>query len=248
MARHLLLYGTHPVTAAWLNPERKCRHLYGTQAALEAFAPAIAEAVSAELSRPAPIALDRDALDRLPPPGSVHQGLVLDAEPLPEVTLADVVIAAGAGPALLILLDQVTDPHNVGAIIRSAAAFGARGAVVQRRHAPEISGVLAKAASGAIEAVPLLRETNLARALAELREAGFVAIGLDEGGECTLAQAAGPERTVLVLGAEGAGLRRLVAEGCDLLARLPTRPPITSLNVSNAAAIALYEIARTRPD
>jgi len=246
VARHLLLYGTHSVAAAWLNPARACHHLYGLRTSLDAFATIIGKAASAGLKRPAPIVLDRDALDRLLPPGSVHQGLALDAQPLTEETLDDVLIAGGAGPGLLVLLDQVTDPHNVGAIVRSAAAFGARGVIVQRRHAPEISGVLAKAASGAIETVPILRETNLSRALAELRAAGFTAIGLDERGTGTLAEIVCGERVVLVLGAEGSGLRRLVAEGCDFHARLPTQPPISSLNVSNAAAVALYEIARRR--
>ena len=246
VARHLLLYGTHAVAAAWMNPQRLCRHLYGLRPALDALAPILGRADEAGLRRPGPIALDRDALDRLLPAGSVHQGLVLDAEPLPDTTLDDLLIAAETGPGVVVLLDQVTDPHNVGAIARSAAAFGAQGIVVQRRHAPEISGVLAKAASGALETLPIIRETNLSRALAELRQGGFTAIGLDERGASTLAEAIDGERIVVVLGAEGTGLRRLVAEGCDVLARLPTQPPISSLNVSNAAAVALYEIARRR--
>jgi 23S rRNA (guanosine2251-2'-O)-methyltransferase len=246
VARNLLLYGAHPVAAAWLNPERRCLHLYGVRGALDEFAPTLERAAAAGLKRPAPIEIDRDALDRMLPPGAVHQGLALDAEPLPEIGLEDVVIAAGPDPVLLVLLDQVTDPHNVGAIVRSAAAFGAKGVIVQRRHAPEISGVLAKAASGAIETVPMLRETNLSRSLAELRDSGFSAVGLDERGDRTIAEAELGPKVVLALGAEGSGLRRLVAEGCGLLARLPTEPPITSLNVSNAAAVALYEIARRR--
>lgn len=241
-----MIYGMHPVVAAWLNPERRCLHLYAADSALAAFAPTLERAKTAGIKRPAPVSVDREALDRLLPQGAVHQGLALDAEPLPETNLDDVLIAAGEGAAVLVLLDQVTDPHNVGAILRSAAAFGAKGVIVQRRHAPEITGVLAKAASGAVDIVPMLRETNLARSLSALREAGFFVIGLDERGETAIAQADIGARTVLALGAEGAGLRRLLAEGCSVLARLPTEPPIGSLNVSNAAAVGLYEIARRR--
>ncbi len=243
VARGHMLYGVHPVTAAWLNPDRSCRHLYATAQALTAFAPTVQQAAALKLKRPAPIVVERDGIDRLLPAGAVHQGLALDAEPLPEVNLDDVLIAAGNGPVALVMLDQVTDPHNVGAILRSAAAFGAKGMIVQSRHAPEVTGVLAKAASGAVEVVPILRETNLARAIERMRDAGVFVIGLDEAGSCTLDQANFGTRAALVLGAEGDGLRRLVAEGCDLLASLPTVPPIGSLNVSNAAAIGLYEIA-----
>ena len=234
------------MAAAWLNGERRCHHLYATVSALAELGPVLAQAAASGLKRPAPVAMDRETLDRLLPPGAVHQGLALDAEPLPEVNLEDILIAAGDAPTCLLLLDQVTDPHNVGAILRSAAAFGAKAMIVQRRHAPEVTGVLAKAASGAVEAVPILRETHLARAIESLRDAGFFVVGLDEQGETTLGQADLPPRTALALGAEGTGLRRLVAEGCNLLARLPTVPPILSLNVSNAAAVGLYEIARRR--
>jgi len=246
MARHLLLHGAHAVAAAWLNDGRRCLHLYATEAGLASVSAALTQATALGLKRPQPIMVDRDALDRLLPAGAVHQGIALDAEPLPETGLDDVVIAAGNEPALLLLLDQVTDPHNIGAILRSAAAFGAKGVIVQRRHAPEITGVLAKAASGAVEIVPVLRETNLARSLDTLREAGFLLVGLDERGETAIDQAEIGPRTVVALGSEGAGLRRLVAEGCDRLVRLPTVPPITSLNVSNAAAISLYEASRRR--
>jgi 23S rRNA (guanosine2251-2'-O)-methyltransferase len=243
----LMLYGIHPITAAWTNPERQCRHLYGTPPALAAFQPTLDKAQVLGLKRPAPVVTDRDTIERILPPGAVHQGLALDSEPLPEVGLEDVLIAAGDGPAALVLLDQVTDPHNVGAILRSAAAFGAKGVIVQSRHAPEITGVLAKSASGAVEVVPLISETNLSRAIEQLRDAGFYVAGLDEAGAITLAEAEFEERVVLALGAEGEGLRRLVAEHCTALVSLPTEPPIGSLNVSNAAAIGLYEIARRRP-
>ena len=243
----LMLYGIHPVAAAWTNPERQCRHLYGTPPALASFQPVLDSAKDMGLKRPAPVVTDRDAIERMLPPGAVHQGLALDSEPLPEVGLEDVLIAAGDGPAALVLLDQVTDPHNVGAILRSAAALGAKGVIVQSRHAPEITGVLAKSASGAVEIVPLISETNLSRAIEQLRDAGFYVAGLDEAGAVSLAEAEFGERIVLALGAEGEGLRRLVAEHCTELVSLPTEPPIGSLNVSNAAAIGLYEIARRRP-
>jgi 23S rRNA (guanosine2251-2'-O)-methyltransferase len=245
--RAQMLYGFHPVTLAWINPERVCRHLYVTAPAEAAFRETLDRAQSLGIKRPSPIIVDRDAIERLLPPNSVHQGLALDADPLPEIGLEDVMIAAGDGPAILVLLDQVTDPHNVGAILRSAAAFGAAGMIVQSRHGPEITGVLAKAACGAVELVPILRETNLSRAIERLREASFVVIGLAEGGAVGLGDVAFGERIALALGAEGDGLRRLVAEHCDQLASLPTKPPLGSLNVSNAAAIGLYEIARRRP-
>jgi 23S rRNA (guanosine2251-2'-O)-methyltransferase len=242
-----MLYGAHAVSAAWLNPERQCRHLYGTLPALTALAPVIDKAQALRLKRPTPVVAERDAIERMLPQGAVHQGLALDSEPLPEVALEDVLIAAGNGPIALVLLDQVTDPHNVGAILRSAAALGAKGVIVQSRHAPEISGVLAKSASGAVEVVPLLRETNLSRAIERLRDEGFYVAGLAEAGAVSLADAEFGDRVALALGAEGEGLRRLVAEHCTELVSLPTEPPIGSLNVSNAAAIGLYEIARRRP-
>ncbi|MDB5394865.1 MAG: rRNA ((2251)-2-O)-methyltransferase RlmB [Rhodospirillales bacterium] len=246
VGRSLMLYGIHAVTAAWLNPDRPCRHLYATAQALTGFAPVVVQAAAQGLKRPAPIPVERDAIEKLLPLGAVHQGLALDAEPLPEVDLEDVLIATGNEPATFVLLDQVTDPHNVGAILRSAAALGANGVIVQTRHAPEVTGVLAKAASGAVEIVPLLRETNLSRAIEHLRDEGFFVVGLDERGETTIADAVFGERVVLALGAEGEGLRRLVAENCSQLVSLPSQPPIRSLNVSNAAAIGLYEIARRR--
>jgi 23S rRNA (guanosine2251-2'-O)-methyltransferase len=247
VAPSLMLYGVHPVSAAWVNPERQCRHLYGTPQAVAAFQPMLDKANNMGLKRPAPVVAERDAIDRMLPPGAVHQGLALDSEPLPEIGLDDVLIAAGAGPVALVLLDQVTDPHNVGAVLRSAAALGAKGVIVQSRHAPAVTGVLAKAASGAVEAVPLISETNLSRAIERLRDEGFYVAGLDEAGTVSLAEAEFGDRVVLALGAEGEGLRRLVAEHCTALVSLPTVPPIGSLNVSNAAAIGLYEIARRRP-
>jgi 23S rRNA (guanosine2251-2'-O)-methyltransferase len=174
--------------------------------------------------------------------------MALAAEPLPAGDIDDLLDAlpAGGAPHVVVLLDQVTDPHNVGAVLRSAAAFAARGVVMPDHGAPPITGALAKAASGALEAVPLLRVTNLARTLDRLKEAGFWCIGLTESGDKALDEIDVGERIALVLGAEGSGLRRLTRERCDLLARLPTRGTPASLNVSNAAAIALYELTRRR--
>jgi 23S rRNA (guanosine2251-2'-O)-methyltransferase len=178
-------------------------------------------------------------LGRLVPADAPHQGVVIEVDPLEDVWLDEIV--AGAGDrAVLLVLDQVTDPHNVGAILRSAAAFGAVGIVTQDRHSPPESGALAKAASGALETVPWVRAVNLARALEEIAEAGFWRIGLAGEADTDLKEALGPQRVALVLGAEGPGLRPNTREHCDALARLPITSAVESLNVSNAAAVALY--------
>ncbi|HEY0832548.1 MAG TPA: 23S rRNA (guanosine(2251)-2'-O)-methyltransferase RlmB [Azospirillum sp.] len=241
------MYGVHPVAAAWVNPERRVRRLLVTDSARDALAEAFAEAKRLGISRPEPTPVERAELDRMLPAGAVHQGVALDSGPLPEMGLDELCAAAAVDSRMLIVvLDQVTDPHNVGAILRSAAAFGARGVLVTERHAPEVTGVLAKSASGALEAVPLIRVGNLAQALKELQQAGFWCVGLAESGARTLSQLDLDGRTAIVLGAEGPGLRRLTMERCDEIARLPTGGPIGSLNVSNAAAVALYEVARRR--
>jgi 23S rRNA (guanosine2251-2'-O)-methyltransferase len=178
-------------------------------------------------------------LGRLVPNDAPHQGVVIEVEPLDEVWLDDLLTEAPER-ALLLVLDQVTDPHNVGAILRSAAAFGAIGIVTQDRHSPPESGVVAKAASGALERVPWARVVNLARALEEIGDAGFWRIGLTGGAEIDLKEALGPARVALVLGAEGTGLRPNTRDHCDALARLPISDAVESLNVSNAAAVALY--------
>ena len=178
-------------------------------------------------------------LGRLVPNDAPHQGVVIEAEPLDEVWLDDLFQGVGER-AILLVLDQVTDPHNVGAILRSAAAFGAIGIVTQDRHSPPESGALARAASGTLERMPWARVVNLARALEEIAEAGFWRIGLAADADTELKNALGPQRVALVLGAEGPGLRPNTREHCDALARLPITDAVESLNVSNAATVALY--------
>lgn len=237
------LWGTHAVTEAFLNPARHIRGLYMTEQALPAFEATLETARRKGLKRPSPTIVDKNTLERFLPQGAVHQGLALDTEELPENTLQDFIIKAGqTEKSLLLMLDQVTDPHNVGAILRSACAFGADGVIMQKKHAPELTGVLAKTACGAVEHMPVSYETNLTRTLEALQENGFFAIGLDERGEQTIAEADLPARCVLVLGAEGPGIRRLVKEQCDLLVRLPMSGAMPSINVSNAAAVALYAV------
>jgi 23S rRNA (guanosine2251-2'-O)-methyltransferase len=180
-------------------------------------------------------------LGRLVSHDAPHQGLVLECEPLEEIHLDDVLNGDPDRP--IVVLDQVTDPHNVGAILRSAAAFGAAALVTQDRHAPPESGSLAKAASGALEFVPWVRVVNLARALEEIAEAGYWRIGLAGDADAEFAQALAAGPVALVLGAEGEGLRHNIAAHCDALARLPIGEAMESLNVSNAAAIALYAVA-----
>jgi len=178
-------------------------------------------------------------LARLVPGDAPHQGVVIEVEALEDAWL-DGVLADAPERAMLLVLDQVTDPHNVGAILRSAAAFGAIAIVTQDRHSPPESGVIAKASSGALERLPWIRVVNLARALEEIAEAGFWRIGLAGDAETDLKDALGPPRVALVLGAEGAGLRPNTREHCDAIARLPITDAVESLNVSNAAAVALY--------
>jgi 23S rRNA (guanosine2251-2'-O)-methyltransferase len=251
-SRTVRLFGLHPVRAALANPARRLHRLWLTENAARTLAPAV-DALGGR--RPATETDARAELDRLVPPGAVHQGVVLEADPLPPRPLGDLIPTDPGAPALIVALDQVTDPQNVGAVLRSAAAFGAAGMVVTTRHAPPESGALAKAAAGALDVVPVARVANLAQALRDLQEAGFWTVGLDGDAAETLGDAAAP-RTVLVLGAEGSGLRRLTAETCDTVARIPIArpalpgglPAVESLNVSNAAAIALFVLGRARRD
>jgi 23S rRNA (guanosine2251-2'-O)-methyltransferase len=223
-------WGKHAVAAALDNPNRKVLRAWATR---EAFA-------FMQFPKDVAVTLAEAAdLGRLVPHDAPHQGIVVEVEPLEEAWLEDVV---GDAPerAVLLVLDQVTDPHNVGAILRSAAAFGAIGIVTQDRHSPSESGVVAKAASGALERIPWVRVVNLARALEEIGEAGFWRIGLTGDAQIEIKDALGPAQVALVVGAEGAGLRPNTRDHCDALARLPIGLAVESLNVSNAAAVALY--------
>ena len=237
-----LLYGWHPVTAALANPNRRCRRLMATADAARRLADHAGRHRGAMPAGPAVERVESERLAALLPDDAVHQGLVLEADPLPQPDLDDVVAGLDAGAGLLVALDQVTDPHNVGAILRSAAAFGAAGVIAPERHSAPETGVLAKAASGALDRLPYIRVVNLARALAKLKDADFWVLGLDSGAALTVAAADPGPRRVLVMGSEGAGLRRLTRESCDQLLRLPTQSDFGQLNVSNAAAVALYEL------
>jgi len=226
-------WGRHAVTAALANPERVVRKMWATREAL------------AGLDIPPVIPItyaDVTDLARLVPGDAPHQGLVIEVDPLDDIWLGDLLQQGADDRRPLVVLDQVTDPHNVGAILRSAAAFDALGIITQDRHSPPESGTIARSASGALELVPWVRVINLSRALEEIAEAGFWRIGLAGDTQQTLAQTMGEARVALVLGAEGEGLRHNVAEHCDQLARLPISPKMESLNVSNAAAIALYAV------
>jgi 23S rRNA (guanosine2251-2'-O)-methyltransferase len=242
----LWLYGIHAVRAALRNPDRTVRRLL---VAGDLRREASQDIPPREEGRPLPDAevMDREAISRILPGGAVHQGLAALVEPLPYRALEDVLAELDpVRPAALLVLDQVSDPQNVGAVLRSAAAFGAAGVLVTERHAAPESGALAKAASGALETVPLLRVANLARALAAIKEAGLWCVGFAADAAESLPKADLPERVALVMGSEGEGLRRLTRDYCDLLLRLPTQGPIDQLNVSNAAAVALYDWARRR--
>ena len=223
-------WGKHAVSAALDNPDRKVLRAWATREASEFMQ--FPKEVQVTLA-------EAPDLGRLVPSDAPHQGIVIEVEPLEDAWLDDV-LAEAPERAVLLVLDQVTDPHNVGAILRSAAAFGAVGIATQDRHSPPEGGALAKAASGALERVPWVRVVNLARALEQIGEAGFWRIGLAREAEADLKSALGPPRVALVLGAEGAGMRQNTREHCDALARLPITDSIESLNVSNAAAVALY--------
>lgn len=227
-------YGRHAVLAALDNPERTVRKIWGTHEALAGL----------DIPSSIPITFANAAdLGRLVPSDAPHQGLVAEVDPLEEMWLADLLAQGADDNRPLLVLDQVTDPHNVGAILRSAAAFDALGIVTQDRHAPSETGTLARSAAGTLEAVPWCRVVNLARALEEIAEAGFWRIGLTGHAQGTLAQVMGDQRKIaLVLGAEGEGMRQNTEAHCDELAKLPISDKVESLNVSNAAAIALYAV------
>ena len=235
----LWLFGLHAVRDALVNPAREKLRLVLTKNAYDKLADAVVvSGMTADLVEPRQFDVPID-------PGSVHQGAALEVRPLNWGKLADVCISGKGGP-LVVCLDRVTDPHNVGAVLRSAEVFGARAVIAPRHHSAPETGALAKTASGSLERQPYLRVTNLADAMVELREMGFHLIGLDGDGTVTLAEAlagAGSRAVALVLGAEGPGLRDRTRDTCDVIARIPAGGDFGSLNVSNAAAVALYAAA-----
>lgn len=226
-----LIYGLHPVTEALRNPRRKFLKLWASKNA--------ADRLAEELGTPpiAPEIVHPRELDKRLGADAVHNGLLLEAKPLAQPRL-DQIEKSG----IVVMLDQVTDPHNVGAILRTCAAFNVTALVATARHSPEASGVLFKAASGAYEHVPFVKVTNLARAMAEMKEYGFRLVGLDSEAPEVVSAIDRTPPLALVLGAEGKGLRKLTQESCDHFVRLQLSGPIKSLNVSNAAAVALYAL------
>lgn len=230
----LYIYGSHAVRAAVENPQRHIINLYLTENAGHELAETLARLDIAPEIRKA------QQLESLLPPDAVHQGMVLETQPLPEPDLADL----AASGKLLVLLDQVSDPRNVGAILRAASVFGAGGVVLPRRNSPPPSGALAKTASGALEVVPLLAVANLARALETLHTNGYMSVGLDERGDTLIGDVPKDSPLAVVMGAEGSGLRRLTRETCDMLARLPSADDVgfATLNVASATAVTLYAL------
>ena len=226
------VWGWHATLAALANPLR------GPAKRLVATAERAKELAARRPALPAPDILDAAAIGQLLPSGAAHQGVALKASPIEPLSLAEL---ASPAQGVLVMLDHVTDPQNVGAVFRSAAAFGARGVIVQDRHAPAFTGALAKAAAGALDVTPHARVVNLARALDELDSLGWRAVGLAGDAAEPLDQVLDARPTVLVLGSEGEGLRRLVGEHCDALARIAMPGGFESLNVAAAAAVALYE-------
>ena len=237
-AGQVRFWGRHAIEAALKNPERVHRKLWATREAVASLASTLGSEMPGNFTVEYASVAD---LARLVARDAPHQGLVLDCAPLEELALDDLPDADPARP--IVVLDQVTDPHNLGAILRSAAAFNAAAIVTQDRHAPPESGTVAKSASGALEIVPWVRVINLSRALEDLAEAGYWRIGLDGGAPALFGSVLQVGPIALVLGAEGEGLRQNVAGHCDVLARLPIAAAMESLNVSNAAAVALYAMA-----
>jgi 23S rRNA (guanosine2251-2'-O)-methyltransferase len=231
----VVLYGFHAVREALRSNRRKFLAVHATNAAAERLAPELAVAGLAATI------VSAEALTARLPRDAVHQGVMLEARPLPPVDLSDL-----PATGLVLVLDQITDPHNVGAIVRTAAAFAVSGLVTTERHAPDFSGLLAKSASGGLEHVPLIAVTNLARAMEELGDLGFWRIGLDSQAPIDLREAPISQPLALVFGAEGKGLRRLTREKCDIVARIDLPGAIKSLNVSNACAVALTLVEARR--
>ena len=244
--KKMWLYGIHPVLAALANPRRRAVRVLMTPEAESSLGPRLdVLAQNHPVGLPKPEVLSRETIERNLPRGAVHQGVAAQVQGLDDTDIEDICRATeGQDGARVVILDQVTDPHNVGAVIRSAAAFGAAAVILPERNSPGDGGVLAKAASGALERVPLVRVVNLARALSRLKQAGFWCVGLDGDAQMAINDSDLSGKVALVLGAEGEGLRRLTREHCDLMVRIPISRGVESLNVSNAAAIVLYELAR----
>jgi 23S rRNA (guanosine2251-2'-O)-methyltransferase len=229
-----ILYGWHPVAEALRTGQRKFHRLLATENSARRLHEELGEAlaITPEIVRP-------DEINRLVEPDAVHQGLYLEADPLPSPSLDTL-----SGERVVLALDQITDPHNVGAIVRSAAAFGVEAIITTARHSPAATGVLAKSASGGLEYVPFLIVRNLSDALATLGKHGFQRIGLDSTGDTQVDELPLRMPLVLVLGSEGKGLRQRTQDNCDVVCRLDMPGAIKSLNVSNAAAIALYAVTK----
>lgn len=239
----MTLFGIHACEAAVMNPTRAMQAIYCTDATENMAYEWVGRARKLGIKRPDPVLLEKQTFDRALPKGTVHQGIGVDAAQLSEVFLSDIInITIHKKKSVIVLLDQVTDPHNLGAVMRSACAFGADAIIVQSKYAPELNGIVAKTACGAVESLAVVYETNLARAIETLQEQGYFALALDERGEETINQTSKFNKTLLVLGAEGPGLRPLIREKCDVLVKLPTSGAFSSLNVSNAAAVALYAV------
>lgn len=241
-ASQLWLYGNHACIAALHNPERKRLGLAVTSHALKELE---VQGITERSLGISPHIVTTRELDELLPPGAVHQGIAFHTSPLPDYNL-ETFIKQRNNPSPLLMLDQVTDPHNIGAILRSAAAFGAGAVIVTDRHSPQETGVMAKTASGAMETMALIRVTNLVQSIEMLKKHGYWSIGLDGYAEHTIEKATEFDKAVIIMGAEGSGLRRLTREHCDLLVKLPMTDAVESLNVSNAAAITLYEMFRKK--
>lgn len=235
----LWLYGRHPVEAALANQKRGKIKLLATKEALSE----LPESLLKNPKTPSIEVVERIEIDRLVPEDAVHQGLALLVEPLTNPTIDDLCKLENAD-IIVVALDRASDPHNIGAILRSAAAFGVAAVILPDRHAPDTTGVLAKSASGALEHVPLIRVPNLVQALNRLKDHNYWVAGLTADAPKTIAETKLTGRIVLTIGAEGAGMRRLSAETCDFLVKIPMSGVMESLNMSNAAAIALYELRR----
>lgn len=246
-----LLYGVHACLAVLANPERDVHRIVVATQNVDELEVLVCDAANVAIEqggtpRPQIEFRDRRELDALLPRDAVHQGICVDTTPLPMDAIEDVIAdARDLTTACVVVLDQATDPRNIGAVMRTAAAFGAMAVIVQDKHAPDITGSMAKAASGAVERIPLIRVTNLARTLDLLKVAEFWCVGFDGQATDFLSAKTLQGRNAIVLGAEGAGLRRLTRETCDLLVKIPMTDAVESLNLSNAAAIALYQFAQS---